>query len=143
MNRVLLLLGIVGLLCLSNRSAKGQIRKCNTVIDPILHKLVYLNTDTIPKPTEEYGKFQSAIFKQIKLNNDYKEYTGRVIIAFVVEPNGRINGIRVPRDIPGTNYFFSNQIVKAIKKYKRKWDPGVCNGKRVPVLVTMPFHINI
>ena len=60
MNKILLFLGvIIGLFCVNNKAAKAQTieTRCATVVDSILHKVIYLNTDKIPEPIEKYSTF--------------------------------------------------------------------------------------
>lgn len=146
MNRVFHFLGIIiALFCFGNRIASAQTTssECTTEVDSILNKLIYLSVDKTPELFEKFSAFQVDIFKQIKPSEFYSEHGGRIVIAFVLETDGSIKGIRVVRDKTNTNHFFSDQIVNALKKYKRKWKPGSCNGIPVPVLFTLPFNIGL
>jgi len=129
--------------CLVLNTALAQNKKsnCSGFQDTILHKFVYTSVDKIPEPIGGFDHLSKTLSKQIKWTSAYDEYKGRIIVTFVVEKDDTIDGIRISKDIPNTNNFFSNQILKAVKQYK--WKPGLCKGKPVPVLFSFPVTIDV
>jgi hypothetical protein len=115
--------------------------KCITVQDTLLHQTVYTTVDKQPYYKAGYQQFVYSIMKQLKLDPKFEEITGTVYMTFVVQKDGRINGIRVSRDIQPTHGYYSDQLKSILKKYK--WVPALCNNKPVAVLFTVPFRINI
>lgn len=130
----------IGLLFFTSKMAIAQ-SKCVTEQDTILHKQVYTSPTIMPEPLIGFAKLNVAIGKDIRFSRAYQEFQGRVYVAFVIERNGVTTGFRVVKDIANEKHFFANQIIKTIRKYK--WKPGMCSGKPVPVLFTIPFYIGI
>jgi protein TonB len=61
----------------------------------------------------------------------------RVIVAFVVEKNGKIDGIK---DL-SVNHVLSRQLLKIVSGIK--WSPGILNGRPVAVLYELPITIDL
>jgi protein TonB len=64
----------------------------------------------------------------------------RVIVAFVVEKNGKIDGSRVIKDL-SVNHVLSRQLLKIVSGIK--WSPGILNGRPVAVLYELPITIDL
>jgi hypothetical protein len=132
-----------GWVCLSffiftNTAAQSH---CKTVQDTLLNQTVYTTVDKQPYYKAGYQQFIYSIMKHLKLDPKFEEITGTVYMTFVVQKDGRINGIRVSRDIQSTHGYYSDQLTSILKKYK--WKPALCNNKPVAALFTVPFRINI
>lgn len=109
--------------------------------DSLLHKVVYLSADQLPQP---YGGLETLIkqlSKTIRFPPGEADYGGRVIVAFVIETNGKIDGERVIREPSGDKQIFSKQIFEVVKAIK--WTPAKRNGKAVPFLYTLPITIDV
>lgn len=64
---------------------------------------------------------------------------GRVYISFVVEPNGKIDHVKVLRGIGGG---CDEEAVKVVKSMPR-WNPGKQRGKPVRVAFTLPVNFRL
>ncbi|UIR58025.1 energy transducer TonB [Sphingobacterium sp. SRCM116780] len=62
-----------------------------------------------------------------------------VEVAFVVEKDGSLSDFKVKKDL---NYGTGEAAVNVLKKYPKKWNPGVQNGRNVRVAYTMPIRLN-
>jgi len=143
MNRVLPgFLVIIGVSCLF-LSAVAQTKKsdCPGFQDTVLHKFVYKFTDVMPEPQGGIEKVFKLITKYLKYPTGDASYSGRVIVAFVIEPNGSIDGQRTMNDPSGSKHVFSKQLLDILGSVK--WKPGYCNGKAVPVLYSLPVAIEV
>ncbi|MEP6610436.1 MAG: energy transducer TonB [Mucilaginibacter sp.] len=109
--------------------------------DTILHKFVYTFTEAMPVPEGGLQDFFKQLSKKLKFPQGDADYGGRVIVAFVIEPNGKIDGERVIREPSGNKQIFSKQIFAIVKTIK--WKPAKRNGKAVPFLYTLPITIDI
>lgn len=74
---------------------------------------------------------------QENLSSDLK---GLIIVTFVVEKDGSISDIKVPRD---AGYGTKEEAIRVLKSLKTKWTPGVQNGKNARMSFTMPIRIEI
>ena len=81
------------------------------------------------------------INKDFKYPHDGIDYSGRVLVAFVVETNGTIDGKRVIYDPAGNDRLFSKQLLDILSSVK--WKVGLCNGESVPCLYTFPLNIDL
>lgn len=64
----------------------------------------------------------------------------KVFVAFVVEKDGTMSNIRVLQD-PG--YGMGAEAIKVLESIKKKWKPGIKNGKPVRTAYSLPIKLNI
>jgi protein TonB len=88
------------------------------------------------------GSFQLEVQKGLNTadNGAPSSFKGRVYVSFIVEKDGTLTGISCRRD-PG--YGFGKEVEDAIKKIKKKWEPGTMNGKPVRVNYSVPILIEV
>ena len=129
------------LLLISRANAQSKKSICPGFQDTVLHKFVYKVTDVIPEPQGGLEKIFKLINKNLKYPSGDAGYPGRVIVAFVIEPDGSIDGQRTINDPSGRKHVFSKQLLDILGSVK--WKPGYCNGKAVPVLYLFPVTIDI
>jgi len=147
LNSIGKLVGYIGFwLCLSFfvfYSAKAQQTNssCTLVQDSILHKAIYTTFQQMPEPIGGMRALTKAIFKQLKYPPGDAFYEGRIIVAFVIQANGRIAGERVFREPSGKRHLFSDQVFKIVRGFK--WKPARCNNKPVASLYVLPVKISI
>ena len=65
------------------------------------------------------------------------EISGRMIVQFVVEKDGTLTDIKVPRDLG----FGTGEAAKELLANSVKWKPGIQNGKPVRVQYTLPLML--
>lgn len=65
--------------------------------------------------------------------------SGRIIVQFVVEKDGTLTDIQVPRDL---GYGIGDAAKKLLARSK-KWKPGVQNGRNVRVQYTLPLMLQM
>ena len=137
------LLVIACICCIGfNKAAAQQKRLDNTGFqDTLLHEVVYLSAEQFPKPEGGLEALFKLISKKLKYPKGDTLYASRVIVAFVIEPDGKIDGERVIREPSGNKQIFSKQIFAIVKTIK--WTPAKRNGKAVPFLYTLPITIDV
>jgi len=113
--------------------------KCTGFQDTLLHKFVYKTTDVPPKPVGGNETINKAITKYFKYPDE--DVSGKVLVAFVVETNGTIDGKRVIYDPTRKDCLFSKQLLTILDKVK--WQPGMCNGEDVPCLYVFPLNVDL
>lgn len=86
------------------------------------------------------GNFQAEVQKLMKLPEFDRDIDVRIYVSFVVEKDGSITNVKCTRD-PG--YGLGKEAERAVKAVKKKWEPGIQNGKPVRVSYSLPFRINI
>ena len=112
---------------------------CAGFQDTILHKFVYKTTDVSPKPIGGNEAVSNVINKYFKYPEG--DYQGKVLVAFVIETNGKIDGKRIIYDPSGNDRLFSKQLLTILDKVK--WQPGLCNGEKVPCLYIFPMNVDL
>ncbi|MCR8561634.1 energy transducer TonB [Mucilaginibacter sp. BJC16-A38] len=129
--------------CFVFNAASAQTKKfnCSVFKDTLLHKIIYKQADIIPEPEGGMAAVSRLIAKELKYPSGDSEYIGKIIIAFVIEPNGKIDGKRIIKDPSGKGQLLSKQLFKIIDEIK--WTPAFCKGKAVPFLYSIPVNINL
>lgn len=69
-----------------------------------------------------------------------KDMSVRIIVSFVVEKDGSMTDIKVLKD-PG--YGLGKEAIRVLKSMKKKWEPGIQNGKPVRSTFTLPISLNL
>jgi protein TonB len=64
----------------------------------------------------------------------------KVLVSFVVEPDGTLSNIKATRD-PG--YGLGAEAVRVLKSLKAKWKPGMKDGKAVRTAYSLPITVKI
>jgi TonB family protein len=67
--------------------------------------------------------------------------SGKCILRFVILPNGKISNVELVRGIAGCPEC-DNEAIRVIKTMQ-PWEPGMQNGLRVPVKITIPVHFTL
>ncbi|MGI4749018.1 MAG: TonB family protein [Janthinobacterium lividum] len=85
-----------------------------------------------------FGNFLAKSIHYPKEARDQK-ITGRVIVSFIVEKDGKLNDIKVLRDIGGG---CGPEAIRVLS-VSPQWIPGTQNGKPVRVAYTMPVNFTL
>lgn len=92
----------------------------------------------------EYPGGMKAFYDYV--NNNFRipdvdrDMTAKIYLSFVIEKDGSMSNIKVLRD-PG--YGMGKEAIRVLQSMKKKWSPGVQNGKNVRASFTLPITINI
>jgi len=86
------------------------------------------------------GSFQAEVAKMMRLPEVDRDLDVKIYVNFVVERDGSISNVKAGRD-PG--YGLAAEAVRAIKSIKKKWEPGIQNGKAVRVSYSLPIIVRI
>ncbi len=93
----------------------------------------------------EFPGGKDAMFKWVAENLKYPEkleaegYQGRVIVAFVVEPDGSLSSVRVEKSVHPLFDIEASRLVMNMPK----WRPGKKDGKPVRVKSTLPVTFRL
>jgi len=120
---------------------KRQNAHCAGFQDSTAHRFIYKTADRAPEPVGETDVLFKQLGKKMKFPKGLEESVGRVIIAFIVEPDGRIDGERVVKNPFGMEYHITDQLFAII--HSLKWQPGTCGNTPVAVLYTLPVNIEL
>lgn len=88
---------------------------------------------------------QMAMFKFIQQNLVYPnaakkdKIQGRVIVEFVVRPDGSITDIKILRSIGEAKHGIDEAVIDLIEGMP-KWEPGMKNGKPVAMRYRLPIR---
>ncbi|RZJ76184.1 MAG: energy transducer TonB [Flavobacterium sp.] len=84
--------------------------------------------------------FNKFIQDNIRLPELDKDLNVKIYVSFVVEKDGSMTNIKAVRD-PG--YGLGKEAERVLRAMKKKWSPGVQNGKNVRASYSLPISINI
>jgi TonB family protein len=91
-----------------------------------------------PKDLDEPPQPQSAVAPVYPASLKHRGISGRVIVEFVVSPNGEIVS---PFVVSSTDDAFKSPAIAAIRQWRFK--PGLLNGERVSFRMRVPFEFNV
>jgi len=86
------------------------------------------------------GSFQAEVQKLLKIPEVDRDLDVKIYVSFVVEKDGSISNVKCTRD-PG--YGLGKEAERAVKAVKKKWEPGIQNGKPVRVSYSLPIKVTI
>jgi hypothetical protein len=139
--RLLVLTTCLSLLLLSCHHRQDKKFNCQGFQDTLLHKFVYKTADVLPQPVGGVEAISKAIDRNFKFPSGDVDFSGKVQVAFVVEPDGTIDGKRTIYDPSGKDSLFSKQLLNILNN--TKWKPALCNGTKVPCLYIFPLNITL
>ncbi|MGV3458849.1 MAG: energy transducer TonB [Flavobacterium sp.] len=119
-------------------TAAGDLDKGVEADDNSIHSTVGLQV--LPEYPGGINAFYQYVQKNMRLPEVDRDLNMNVYVTFVVEKDGSITDVNVPRD-PG--YGLKKEAERLIKANKAKWSPGVQNGKPVRVRYQLPIKVNI
>ena len=101
--------------------------------------------EVFPQPKGGTDALRKKFKKNFKLKyKDTKNITefdcARVIVRFVVDVDGSIGEVYA---LTNYGHNLEQKAIDAIRSYKKPFEPGMQNGKPVPVWFTMPFEVII
>lgn len=92
---------------------------------------------TFPGGIDNFYKYVAKNFKTPEMD---VEKAVKVYVSFVIEKDGSMTDIRVPRN-PG--YGLDKEAIRVLKSLKTKWSPGMIKGKPVRTAYNLPINIQI
>lgn len=90
-----------------------------------------------PGGMKEFYNYVNRSFRIPEIDQDM---TAKIYVSFVVEKDGSMTAIKVLRD-PG--YGLGKEAERVLKSMKKKWSPGIQNGKPVRASYNLPITINV
>jgi hypothetical protein len=96
----------------------------------LTNKEVYNFVDIPAKVTGEWHELYSELGK-IRIRKNSETDRVSILISFIVESNGEINGLRTNINDPTLD----NELLKCLRKFK--WTPGACKGRIVPTKLVL------
>jgi hypothetical protein len=123
-------------LCLAFMSVNAQSKKNP---DKTSQRKVYTAVENLPEPEGGQEKLGAVLAKNVKAPSACETPAGRIVISFIVEADGKIDGYEAIRDPCGEKHPLADAMFKAVKTLK--WKPGKMKGKPVAVRYTLPMCI--
>ena len=118
-------------------SAQRKEGNCPHVLDSVTKKLVFTFVDKMPEPIGGQDKMLRYISKNLK--PDSADLSTRIIVGFIIEKDGNIDGGRIIKD-NSSRRITAKRLLDLLKMVK--WIPGSCNRKNVAVLYELPMTID-
>jgi periplasmic protein TonB len=102
---------------------------------------IYVTAQVNPSFDGGYEALHAFLRKTLRYPETAREVgiKGKVVVQFVVEPDGSISNVNVVKGIGGG---CDQEALRAISKMP-KWNPGMMNGRAVRVKFTLPFHFDL
>lgn len=90
-----------------------------------------------PGGIDNFYKYVSRNFKTPEMDT---EKAIKVYVTFVIEKDGSMTDIRVPRN-PG--YGLDKEAIRVLQSLKTKWSPGKIKGKPVRTAYSLPINVQV
>lgn len=93
------------------------------------------------EPTFEQGDFRTwvkehMVYPEAAIQNGV---TGSVIVQFTINFDGSVTDVKV---VEGADPLLDKEAVRVVSS-SPKWEPGIADGKAVPVTYSMPVYFNL
>lgn len=85
-------------------------------------------------------KFYQDVANRFKTPDVDNLSTIKVLVSFVVEPDGTLSNVKATRD-PG--YGLGEEAVRVLRSLKAKWKPGLKGGKAVRTAYSLPITVKV
>ncbi|MHA3788104.1 energy transducer TonB [Flavobacterium hauense] len=96
--------------------------------------------DVAPQYPGGLSEFYKEVARKFDTSDLQNVTTIKLLVYFVVEPDGTLSGIKAVRD-PGQG--MGTEAVRVLKSLKAKWKPGIKGGKAVRTAYNMPITIKV
>jgi protein TonB len=94
--------------------------------------------DKLPEFPGGITKFYTYVGNNFEKTEIGDEKTIRIYVTFVIERDGSMTDIRVPRD-PG--FGLGTEAIRVLKSLKTKWAPGMIAGQPVRTAYSLPITV--
>lgn len=101
---------------------------------------IVMNPGSVDKDPMFMGDFSKEIIKKFVAPTVDEDKILKVMVYFIVERDGTISNIRVPKD-PG--YGMAAEAIRVLKSIKTKWEPGMYKGEKVRTSFSVPITIKV
>jgi protein TonB len=96
--------------------------------------------DKMPAFPGGIEKFYKYVGNNFRTPETANEMTLRVYVSFVIEKDGTMTAITVPRN---TSDEMGKEAMRVLKSLRTKWIPGIKNGQPVRTAYNLPITINV
>jgi protein TonB len=96
--------------------------------------------DNMPEFPGGLNKFREYVGNNFKSPENETAEVIKVYVSFVIEKDGSMTNITVPRD-PG--HGMGREAIRVLKSLKTKWKPGYKNGQPVRTSFTLPISVQL
>ncbi|MBK7429300.1 MAG: energy transducer TonB [Saprospiraceae bacterium] len=105
-------------------------------------RTLYSAVDTMPSFENGERGLMEYLSKNIKYPTKAREkgIMGTVIASYIIDENGQV---LEPVIKSGIGYGCDEEVLRIIREMPEKWNPGIKNGKRVPVRMTLPVKFRL
>lgn len=125
-----------------------KVLECEFYYDTILQKDVYQTVEIFPS----YDKggienFVEKIIQEIKkkeivISQEEALRNSRIIVTFIVNERGYLDNIQIDKKKEEVYSNIDKEVLKIVDKLScKKWNPGLCNNKKVATRVFIPIRI--
>lgn len=111
----------------------GEVEGTGTALPPAL-------LDVAPEYPGGLAKFYKEVANKFNAPEIGTSKELKVFVSFVVEKDGTMSNIKVIQD-PG--YGMGAEAIKVLESIKKKWKPGIKNGKPVRTAYSLPIKLNV
>lgn len=124
--------------CTSYNKSFHNTINCLSVFDSLTNEVVYLSADEMPEFNYDNNDFLIYIMKNFKRNNTYGQLS--FSLSFVIDIDGKLKKARINNKNIFEYSASENELIQLLENMPR-WEPGRCEGEKVPIKLTFPFDL--
>lgn len=125
-----------------NKTSLAQQSFCQKYYDKSMRSFVYTTIDQMPEYPGGFGSFFSFFARRIKYDDvKFESRQSKVTLVFIVDTLGCVKNASIYKKVSKNYSKLENEYLNLLPKTLR-WEPGKCNGKKVPVRLKVPFLIS-
>ena len=136
MTKILIIFSLTFLL-MDALNGQADSLRCKIYIDSLTNNEYYRLVDTMPE--YEGGQIEMVNFFMSNFNYLEPEATGKIIIEFTVNKEGKMEDFKILRSLIDV---LDNEAIR-VMKLMPNWKPGKCGDESVNVKLIVPWIIRL
>lgn len=111
---------------------------CKVEFDTLLKHSVYTQVDVQPSFAQKKDELLRYFTERLKMV-DEEDFQDKINLVFVIDTSGKVVGARIKNKNKSSLSKVEHEAIKAAEQMPN-WTVGRCNGKAVPVRVSVPIY---
>jgi len=113
---------------------------CVSSFDSTLQVQLYTLADKEPEYIGGTSALLSFFLKNFCYPKDQEDFQGAIYITLIIDTDGKASNIGIYRKYDGDNLSLVDKEAIRVFKLMPSWTPGQCEGKNVPMKITIPIR---
>jgi len=117
------------------------LRNCVLKYDSLCNCSYFESVDKMPTYIGGYDSLYSILNRNLKWPSTCCHFEGKIVVSFIIEPNGEISCKRILRGLDDSNTCGACTMILRALDSLTNWNIGQCRGDNVAVQFILPVLI--